>query len=69
MAGAKLFAGEREVGRITSATASGRSGTVALGYVHRDFVAPETELTVATASGAVPVRLRPTPFTNLKAPQ
>ncbi|HEY6506781.1 MAG TPA: glycine cleavage T C-terminal barrel domain-containing protein, partial [Vicinamibacterales bacterium] len=38
--GAPVFAGEREVGRVTSAGVSPREGAVALGYVHRDFVAP-----------------------------
>jgi folate-binding protein YgfZ len=57
-AGAKLFAGEREVGRITSAAVSLPAGTVALGYVHRDFLAPGTELTLASADGPVAARLR-----------
>jgi folate-binding protein YgfZ len=57
-ANAKLFAGEREVGWITSAALSPRLGTVALGYVHRDFSSPSTELTLASADGPVPVRLR-----------
>jgi len=57
-AGAKLFAGEREVGRITSAALSPGAGTVALGYVHRDFLAPGTELTLASADGSVSARLR-----------
>ena len=56
--GAKLAAAGRDVGWITSAAVSDRSATVALGYVHRDFLAPETELTVATASGATLARLR-----------
>jgi folate-binding protein YgfZ len=38
--GATVFAAEREVGRVTSAGVSPRAGAVALGYVHRDFVAP-----------------------------
>jgi folate-binding protein YgfZ len=42
--GTALAAGDREVGRITSAAASPRLGTLALGYVHRDFVAPGTAL-------------------------
>ena len=50
----QLFAGDREVGRITSAVASPRLGKrVALGYVQRDFVDPGTELRVATANGDV----------------
>ena len=44
--GAKLYAGEREVGTVTSAADSPRSGTIALAYVHRDFLAPGTELDV-----------------------
>jgi folate-binding protein YgfZ len=57
-ANAKLFSGEREVGRITSAAVSPRLGVVALGYVHRDFLSPGTELTLASADGPVPARLR-----------
>ncbi len=56
--GAKLTAAGREVGWITSAAVSDRSGTVALGYVHRDFLSPGTEFTVATAGAAVAARLR-----------
>jgi folate-binding protein YgfZ len=44
--GAPVFAGEREVGRVTSAGVSPRAGALAMGYVHRDFVAPGTELRV-----------------------
>jgi tRNA-modifying protein YgfZ len=40
--GAKLFSGEREVGVVTSAADSPALGAIALGYVHRDFVAPGT---------------------------
>jgi folate-binding protein YgfZ len=50
----RLFAGDSEVGRITSAVDSPRLGKrIALGYVQRDFVEPETELRVTTASGDV----------------
>ena len=45
-AGAPIASGDREVGRVTSAAVSPRAGTVALGYVHRDFAAPGTELSV-----------------------
>ena len=51
----RLFAGEREIGRITSAADSPRAGKrIALGYVQRDFVEPGTRLTVKTAVGDVP---------------
>jgi len=35
---ARVFSGEREIGRITSAARSPRRGPVALGYLHRDFL-------------------------------
>ena len=42
-----LYAGERAVGRITSAVVSPRLGSViALGYAHRDFTEPGTPLEV-----------------------
>ena len=50
----RLFAGEREIGRITSAADSPRAGKrIALGYVQRDFVEPGTRLTMKTAVGDV----------------
>jgi folate-binding protein YgfZ len=44
--GAKIYSGEREIGFITSAAESPRLGAIALGYVHRDFVAPDTAVQV-----------------------
>ena len=42
-AGARIVSGEREIGRVTSATWSPALGRpIALGYVHRDFVEPGT---------------------------
>ena len=49
--GAKFYAADREIGSVTSAAESPRLGTIALGYVHRDFVAPGTPLEVETPSG------------------
>jgi folate-binding protein YgfZ len=47
MAGARVFIEGRDIGRVTSAAFSpGREAVVGLGYVHRDFVTPGTELTV-----------------------
>jgi len=51
---AKLYAGDREAGVVTSAGDSPRSGTVALAYAHRDFISPGTELEVETPSGRAP---------------
>jgi folate-binding protein YgfZ len=51
---ARLFAADRDIGFITSAAASPRLGTIALAYVHRDFLAPGTALEVASEGGRVP---------------
>jgi folate-binding protein YgfZ len=44
--GDKIFSGEREVGFVTSASESPRLGAIALGYVHRDFVAAGTTVEI-----------------------
>jgi len=44
--GAKAFSGDREVGFMTSAAKSPRLGTLALGYLHRDFVEAGTAVDV-----------------------
>jgi folate-binding protein YgfZ len=61
--GARLYAGEREVGRITSAAESPRLGAIALGYVHRDFTEPGSRLEVEIDGGRRPatVTARPIP--------
>ena len=61
--GAKLFAGEREIGAVTSAARSPRLGAIALGYVHRDFVAPGTAVEVESRwrARAATVSERPIP--------
>jgi folate-binding protein YgfZ len=54
--GAKVVAGEKEVGEITSAASlqfSGVSRTVALGYIRREVGVPGREVTVGTAKAAV----------------
>jgi len=51
-AGAPLFVGEREVGRVTSAAWSpALDAVVALGYVARDFTDPATPLVVVSGDG------------------
>jgi folate-binding protein YgfZ len=47
----KLFVEDREIGAVTSAADSPRSGTIALAYVHRDFVAPGTRVEVEVPPG------------------
>lgn len=53
-AGAKVFAGDREVGVVTSAARSPRFGAVALGYVHRDFTVSGTAVLVAASAERLP---------------
>src|SRR5688500_18426021 len=44
--GAKVSAGERDIGFVTSAAMSSTLGSIALGYVHRDFTAAGTGVQV-----------------------
>jgi folate-binding protein YgfZ len=51
--GSKVRVAEREVGFITSCAES-PNGTIALGYVHRDFVESGTAVQVQSDGGSVP---------------
>ena len=62
--GARLHAAEREIGAITSAAESPRLGTIALGYVHRDFVAPGTKLLVDISGDRVPASVTERPLSS-----
>lgn len=54
VAGTELRQGDRKVGWLTTVVQSEAKGqVVALGYVHRDFLAPGTELDVASGGKAV----------------
>ena len=53
LSGAKIVSDTRDVGSVTSVARSPRLGPIALGYVHRDFVAAGTQLEVETQSGRV----------------
>lgn len=63
--GAHIFAGDRDIGFITSAALSPVLGAIALGYVHRDFTGPGTEVAVAAADSPqlAKVTARPMPST------
>ncbi len=63
--GAKLFAGEREIGWVTSAADSPRLGTIALAYAHRDFIAAGTTLEVAAPSGRAPAVISESPVPSI----
>jgi tRNA-modifying protein YgfZ len=53
-AGARLLAGGRDAGRVTSAVFSpALARPIALGYVHRDFVEPGTHLQVEGSGEAI----------------
>jgi folate-binding protein YgfZ len=54
---ARIFSGERDIGFLTSAAMSPRLGLIALGYVHRDFVGPDTPLAIDTPAGRVEARV------------
>ena len=61
-AGNLVRSGDREVGRVTSAVLSPRSGRwIALAYVQRDFAEPGTVVDVATESGPEKATISPRP--------
>lgn len=62
-AGAKVFSGEKEIGRVTSAAVSPRFGAVALAYLHRDFLAPGTTVDVDAAGGRIAATVSERPIT------
>ena len=45
-AGAKVLSGDREIGILTSVATSPTLGPIALGYVHRDFTATDSDVQV-----------------------
>jgi folate-binding protein YgfZ len=53
VAGAKILVGDRDVGTVTSAAVSPTLGSIALGYVHRDFTETGTQLSVEGPAGRV----------------
>ena len=65
--GARVASAERHVGEVTSGTFSPALGhPIALAYVHRDFIAPATHLTVGDG-GAQHAVVVPLPFTGSAA--
>ncbi|MBM3777616.1 MAG: aminomethyl transferase family protein [Acidimicrobiia bacterium] len=52
----------RDVGRVTSVAQSPDLGWIGLGYVHRDHLAPGTELRASTAAGEVQAVVDALPF-------
>jgi folate-binding protein YgfZ len=64
VAGARILAGDRDVGTVTSSAVSPTLGPIALGYVHRDFTEAGTQLSVAGPAGGAGavVSARPADF-------
>lgn len=63
--GARILAGEREVGTVTSAARSPGGGAIGLGYVHRDFVTPGTAVEVEDAGLRMPAVVAQLPMGGL----
>jgi tRNA-modifying protein YgfZ len=61
-ASARIHAAGRDVGFITSSARHPLLDAIALGYVHRDFVEPGTEVEVDTAGGPAPATVTTLPF-------
>ena len=58
-----LFAGEKSIGRITSAAWSPRFGQwIAMGYVQRDSAEPGTHITIGQAGSGVEAVVTAFPF-------
>ena len=50
----RIVSGDRDIGFVTSIAESPEAGTIALGYVHRDFVEPGTSVRMRSEAGDVP---------------
>jgi folate-binding protein YgfZ len=59
----RLWSGDREVGRITSAVHSPAFGPIALGYVQRDFTDPGTKLAAKRNGTDITIVVTAVPFT------
>ena len=60
--GTRVNAGGKDAGFITSAARSPRFGTIALCYVHRDFVAPGTSIDVGAGDQQTKATVSALPF-------
>lgn len=61
--GAAVWAGDREIGRVTSAAWSPAAlAPIALGYVQRDFTEPGTEVSIVSGDSRLAARVSALPF-------
>jgi folate-binding protein YgfZ len=62
-AGDRIVRGETDIGRVTSGARSPRLGrAIGLGYVHRDFVEPGTQVTIVSEGRSIAARVARVPF-------
>jgi tRNA-modifying protein YgfZ len=61
---AKIFAGDREIGWVTSTASSPGLGPIGLGYVHRDFVTVGVEVTVEGPAGRIAAAVSERPISS-----
>ena len=61
-ASTKIVSGEREVGWVTSAAMSPQLGSIAMGYVQRDFVSPGSRVELEMPPGRVTAVVTERPF-------
>jgi folate-binding protein YgfZ len=62
-AGDRLMAGDKQIGHATSACHSPALGRpIALGYVHRDFLVPGTDISVAHGESLLAAKVTDLPF-------
>jgi aminomethyltransferase len=61
--GDAVFAGDKQVGEVTSSAVSPQMGApIALAYVQRDHTGAGTELVVKNSDKQFPARVQPLPF-------
>jgi folate-binding protein YgfZ len=60
--GSRIHSGDRDIGFVTSSTVSPRFGSIALGYVHRDFVEPGSVVDVDAGAARVRATVSSLPF-------
>lgn len=67
--GSTIWAGEKELGRITSSALSpAMKRPLALGYVHRDYAQPGTRVTIHGDGKTIPAEVSSLPFYRPPAP-
>ena len=66
--GSVIHSGEKEAGRVTSPALSPTAGSIALGYVQRDFAAIGTRLSIVDGADRAPAVVVELPFLKTASP-